>query len=116
MSIYWALRDFKRIAADKSTTKDDRQFCLSQIAILKRERDDKRSGKYIGVHELTHPCANRFRAVLWFRGRRYYLGVHETAVEAAIARDDKAWELSQGNGWRVRFNFKERYLTASKME
>jgi hypothetical protein len=60
------------------------------------------SSRFVGVSR----HGDRWRAQIICRGKRYYCGVFDDEVEAAKARDRKAWEL---HGEFAYLNFPEDY-------
>ncbi len=61
---------------------------------------DSKSSEYIGVYYLER--AKRYQAYIYYLGKRYHLGYHATAIDAAIARDIKAISL-YGKGANLNF-------------
>jgi hypothetical protein len=60
------------------------------------------TSRFVGVYRHK----DKWLAQIVHRGRRYYLGLFEDEVEAAKARDRKAWEL---HGEFAYLNFPEDY-------
>ncbi|WP_020532015.1 hypothetical protein [Flexithrix dorotheae] len=76
------------------------------MAELRREQNCSQG--YRGVSK----DGNKFRAVLYDKGKRIYLGVFETPEEAANAYDDESFKRF---GFTNSLNFKEKYKRVDSM-
>jgi len=81
--------------------RDNLRFCTSQQNHANR-RSDRGSSRFVGVYRR----GNKWQARIMCRGKLYCLGTFDDEVEAAKARDRKAWEL---NGEFAYLNFPEDY-------
>jgi hypothetical protein len=68
--------------------RDNLRVCTQRQNQANR-RSDGGASRFVGVRRY----GDKWRATIQYRGKVYHLGVFDDEVEAAKARDRKAWEL-----------------------
>lgn len=81
--------------------RDNLRACTQRQNQVNR-RSYRGVSRFVGVYR----CGNKWKAGIGYRGKMYYLGVFDDEVQAAKARDRKAWEL---HGEFAYLNFPEDY-------
>lgn len=84
--------DVDHISRDRlDNRKSNLRLCSHQENAFNQKKRKTNTSGYIGVSFLK--AARKFEAYVHFNGKKHHFGLHETAFDAAIARDNGASKL-----------------------